>query len=56
MRKSLYEFSELPNCLHQLVEGELSIFDGLAHAVFHYSPLKHLQPGGPGVFHEGTLV
>jgi hypothetical protein len=27
-----------------------------AGAKLHTAPLQHLQPGGPGVFLEGTLV
>lgn len=34
------ELPELPNCLHQFVEGELSIFDGLQHAILHDPVLK----------------
>jgi hypothetical protein len=33
-------------CLHQLVEGELSIFDGLAHAVFNDPALKVYRLSG----------
>jgi hypothetical protein len=42
-----------------LVVVRVEIFGGESLAApwaLQATPLQHLQPGGPGVFHEGTLV